>query len=227
MNALQKNIAILSRNIADSVISDPASAFSFLIEKASDYVFDAGNPIWPIGKRTIVVIGHDIILDTSNVIGLTTDGTSKALIALKDFNGNWWNIIITDKVKQIQAFLYAEGSLYSWEKNAGVIDPYVASGALNIPANQLYIKGLLISKNTIGWAQQIPTVCPVVVTDCNTLNSQIYDLNYFRTYDVGDPTQKSTPIWLIDPRLDDAPMIVDYDSSILTDPPPGVDSTLE
>lgn len=61
-------------------------------------------------------------------------------MAFKDHDGNGGNIIISDKVKQIYAFLYAEGSIFSGEKVAGVINPYVASGALNIPARQLYIK---------------------------------------------------------------------------------------
>ncbi len=229
MNILQKNIALLSRNIADSVLENSESAFNFMIKKSADYAFDIGNPIWPSSaqwKRTIVVIGKDIILDTSNIIGVN-DGVPRALVAFKDHDGNGGNIIISDKVKQIYAFLYAEGSIFSGEKVAGVINPYVASGALNIPARQLYIKWLLISKNTIGWAQQVPTVCPVVINECTVANSQIYDLNYFRTYDVSDPTQKSTPIGLIDPRLDDAPLIIDYDASILSDPPPGVVSTIQ
>lgn len=229
MNELRKNVAVLSRNVADTVLEDPFSDFSFLIEKNGDYIFDLSNPIWPTNKRTIVVVGHDVILDTANDIGSTSPSTTKALIVLKDFQWNGGNVVVTDKVKRVYAAIYAEGSIFSWEKDAisGNIVPYVLSGALNIPQNQLYIKGLLISKNTIGWAQQIPTICPVVVNECDLTNSQIYDLNYFRTYDVTDSSQKSTPVGMIDPRLDDAPMIIDYEQSIVSDPPPGVSHFLE
>lgn len=47
MNILQKNIALLSRNIADSVLENSESAFNFMIKKSADYAFDIGNPIWP------------------------------------------------------------------------------------------------------------------------------------------------------------------------------------
>jgi hypothetical protein len=227
MNTLQKNIALLTRNISDAILENPASIFEFMVMRNSDYAFDIANPIWPVNKRTIVVVGHDVVLDTTNNIGQRADGKTTALIVLKDHDGNGGNIIISDKVKQIYAFIYAEWSMISGEKSAGAITPYVLSGALNIPARQLYIKGLLISKNTIGWAQQVPTVCPVVINDCTLTNSQIYDLNYFRTYDITDTSQKSTPVWLVDPRLDNAPLIIDYDATILSDPPPGVVSSLE
>lgn len=67
MNTIRQNIALLSRNIADTALENPLSAFNFLIEKNEDYVFDFAD-VWPVGKRSIIVEGHDIILDTTNVI---------------------------------------------------------------------------------------------------------------------------------------------------------------
>ncbi len=67
MNTIRKNIALISRNITDVVLEDPLSTLSFLVEKNEDYVFDFAD-VWPVGKRSIVVIGHDIILDTTNSI---------------------------------------------------------------------------------------------------------------------------------------------------------------
>lgn len=229
MNILHKNLAILSRNVDDTTLADVNSNFSFLVKKNGDYAFDMGNPIWPTAewKRTIFVVGHDVILNTSNDIW-QDDGITRAIVALKDDNGNGGNIIITDQVKEIYAYLYAEGSIFSWEEDGfGNTVPYVASGALNIPAQQLYIKWLLVSKNTIGWAQQIPTVCPVVINDCNLTNSQMYDMNYFRTYDSTDPTQRSLPLWITDVRLQDAPMIIEYNPLILSDPPPWLISVFQ
>lgn len=226
MNSIHKNVAILSRNVANSVLKDPGSSFSFLVEKNNDYAFDIGNTTWPWGKRTIFVIGQDIILDRE-LIGDENDGVTRALVALKDYNGNGGNIIITDNVKKIYAFLYAEGSIFSWEKSAGVITSYVESWAFNIPANQLYLKWLLVSKNTIGGAQQVPTVCPVVINECTLVNSQMYDLNYFRTYDSSDTSQRALPAWMTDPRLQNAPMIIEYNAAILSDPPPGLISSFD
>lgn len=142
MNTIHKNVAILSRNVDDTTLADVDSAFSFLVKKDGDYAFNGSNPVWPTaqGKRTIFVIGYDVILDTTNFIG-ADDGITRAIVALKDYNGNGGNIIVTDKVKRIYTYLYAEGSIFSGEKDLlGNIVPYVASGALNIPANQLYLK---------------------------------------------------------------------------------------
>ena len=142
----------MTRNVDDVTLANPLSSFDFLIKKDDDYVFDFAAT-WPTGKKTIAVIGHDIVLSpasTANYIG-SDDGTPRALIALKDGNGNGGNIIISENVKRIYAFVFAEGSIFSGEKTAtGLVDPYVSRGAWNIPPNQLYIKGLLISKNTIG-----------------------------------------------------------------------------
>jgi hypothetical protein len=67
MNTIRKNIALISRNISDTILADATSAQNFLVEKASDYILDFSDT-WPVNKRTIVVIGHDIVLDTTNDI---------------------------------------------------------------------------------------------------------------------------------------------------------------
>jgi hypothetical protein len=191
-----------------------------MIQKSGDYTFPNGW-VWPPGKRTIVVVGHDIILN-QDYVNLSASRPT-ALIALQDDNGNGGNIIITDKVKRIYSLLYAEGSIFSGEKTAtGYIDSYIDHGVWNIPTNQLYIKWLLISKNTIGWAQQIPPKCPVLI-NCTPTSAEVYDFNFFRTYDPTEPIQRSIPssLWT-DTRFDKAAIVVDYDPNILWDPPPGL-----
>jgi hypothetical protein len=129
-------------------------------------------------------------------------------------------------VKRIYAFVYAEWSIFSGEKTATwMLDTYVSRWVWEIPTNQLYIKWLLISKNTIGWAQQSTPVCPVVITDCTSSTAELYDLNFFRTYDSTDPTQKSLPY--SDVRLNKAPFVIEYDDSILSNMPPWLDSVLQ
>jgi hypothetical protein len=66
MNTINKNLSIMSRNIADSVLSDELSGLDFLVTKSSDYIFDF-NKAWPTNKRTIAVIGRDIILDQADI----------------------------------------------------------------------------------------------------------------------------------------------------------------
>jgi hypothetical protein len=224
MNTIRKNVALISRNITDATLANPNSSLSFLVEKQNDYLIDFGAT-WPANKRTIVVIGHDIILDTTNDIWVD-DGTVRGLIALKDTNGNGGNIIISEKVKRIYALVYAEGSIFSWEKTAtGLIDQYLVHGAWNIPQQQIYIKWLLISKNTISGARQVPIECPVIVSNCDQATAELYDLNYFRTFDPTDPTQRAVPY--SDPRLDSASMVIEYDDAIMTDPPPWLENTIQ
>lgn len=224
MNSIRKNISIMSRNVSDSVLGDASSGFNFIVKKDSDYEFTYGAT-WPVGKKTIVVIWQDIVLDTTNTIWLN-DGTVRWLIALKDSDGNGGNIIISEKVQQIYALVFAEGSLFSWVKTAtGLIDSYVLKGAFHIPQNQLYIKGLLISKNTISGARQVPIVCPVVVNECNQTIAEVYDLNYFRTFDPLDPTQRAVPY--SSTNLDTSSMVIEYNNTILTDPPPGLQNVLQ
>lgn len=224
MNAIRKNIALMTRNISDAILANVSSSFDFLVQKTGDYIFDYGA-IWPVSKKTIIVIWHDVILDTENTIWMN-DGNMRWLIVLKDSDGNGWNIIISDKVQQIYALVFAEGSLFSGVKTATwLIVPYVSRWAFNIPQNQLYIKWLLISKNTISWSRQNPPVCPVVVGNCTQSTAEIYDLNYFRTYDPLDPTQRAIPYsWS---TLDTASVIVEYDNTILSNPPPWLQSLIQ
>ena len=140
MNSVHKNVTLVSRNIDDVTLEDESSAFEFMVEKNADFIFDF-NRSWPTTKRTIVTIGHDIVLDQEDINPNPESFPTRALIALKDYNGSGGNIVVTDKVKRIYAFIYAEGSLFSGEKSAtGAIVPYVNSGSWNIPTNQLFIK---------------------------------------------------------------------------------------
>jgi hypothetical protein len=218
-NTIRKNLALLKRNIPDTTLEDPNSTFEFMIQKSGDYIF-RNSWIWPLEKRTIVVVGHDIILDQDYINPSPTQPT--ALIALQDDNGNGWNVVITDKVKRIYSVIYAEWSIFSGEKTATwYIDSYINHGVWNIPTNQLYIRWLIISKNTIWWAQQSIPQCPIVLTNCTSDISQIYDLNFMRTYDPTESIQRSipSPLWN-DSRFDKAAIVIDYDQSILGDPPP-------
>lgn len=223
LNLIKKSISIISRNISDADLASLTSPHNFLIYKSiPTYNMDFWW-ITPLTKRSIIVIGWDILIDKAIINAENWTNKPIWLIALKDNNGSGWNVIITDKVKQIYAFIYAEWTVYSGEKPAATIVPYTDSWIWFIPKWQLYIRWLVASKNTIWGSQQKPTpICPVLVASCTTAQSYAYDWDYFRTYDTTDPTQSSLPperIWV--PKLQNATMIIEYDSTILTDPPPG------
>jgi hypothetical protein len=223
INKIRQNIALISRNISDADLADENSIHSFLIKKNGDYETWVWWYVWPTNKRTIIVVGHDIVLDTSTDIWPVTDNIPRALIALKDNNGKGGNIIISEDVRRIYSMLYAEGAIFSGKKNLGTwnIEPYITDWPFAIPARQLYIKWLLISKNTIWWARQDPYICPVTVDNCDQETAEKYDLNYFRTFDPTNPSQRSAPS-NVPIQASWASVIIDYNSAILSDPPPGL-----
>ena len=178
----------------------------------------------PSGKKSIIVIGGDIVMDQVDVNSEQWINRTIGLISLKDpVTGNGGNIVISDQVKRIYAYLYAEGSIFSGDKASSVapIIKYSNTGIWNIPQNQLYIRGLMASKNTIGGSQQTPPICPALVIGCNQANVYSYDWDYFRTYNPLITSQSSLPTQRSSvAKIKDAVMIIEYDPAILTDPPP-------
>lgn len=224
LNIIRKNIALITRNANPSDLTDQYSTkFDFLIHTGSDYDTSVGGWTWPAGKKSIIVMGNDVILGQTQ-IWLDTD-SNHAIIALKDSNWSWGNIIIKDLVGRIYSFLYAEWSIYSWEKVGSQIIPYVGSWVWNIPGNQLYIKWSMISKNTIGWSLQSPPVCPVVIQNCSVADAQVYDFDYFRTYDSADITQKNVPY--NDSRFSNASVVIEFNQELNSKPPPGLQSIFQ
>ncbi|MBC7504088.1 hypothetical protein H7169_03880 [Candidatus Gracilibacteria bacterium] len=225
LNMIRRNIALMSRNIDQTTLESVGSPHAFIIRAdGSDYRIDSG---WNVGtinsKRTIIIIGGDIILDQAYINSELWANRGIALIALQSSTGVGGNIIITNKVKQIYAYMYAEGTVYSGNKVLSTIIPYTQSGIWNVPQMQLYIRGFVTSKNTIGGAQQKPTpICPVLTPLCGPTTAYAYDWDYFRTYDPSDTGQSSLPSERSSvAKLKSAAMIIEYDANILIDPPPG------
>lgn len=225
LNFLRKNIALMSRNISDAELSNVSSVHDFLIYKNQDYRIEYGGWNVPSGKKSIIVMGGDIIINQSDVNSLLWANTPIALIALKDSSGNWGNIIVWKDAKRIYAYLYAEGTIFSWEKanTSAPIVPYTDAWVWNIPQWQLYIRWLVASKNTIWGSQQKPTpICPILSPNCTSANVYAYDWDYFRTYNSTNLTQAALPSERSSiARIQSSTMIIEYDARILTDPPPG------
>lgn len=224
LNTIRKNIALISRNANPAELADPFDPkFNFLISRNTDYDTSVPWWTWPSSKKSLIIIGWDVILDQEE-IGLANE--NRAIIVLKNDSGSGGNIIIGENVDRINAFLYAEGTIYSGYKTAtGLIVPYVEKWVWNIPGNQLYIKWAIVSKNTVWGSLQSPPTCPVIINNCDILNSQIYDINYLRTYDPSDITQKNVPY--DDPRFAAASTVIEYNPELATDPPPGIASVLQ
>lgn len=142
LNLIRKNIALMSRNVDNTTLINVTSPLDFIIVKdgnytSKDYRIDfSWNASTNInGKHSVIVIGGDIILDQTDINALNWTNENIGLIALKDESGSGGNIIITNNVKRIYAYLYAEGSVYSGEKanDSSPIVPYTNDGVWNIP----------------------------------------------------------------------------------------------
>ena len=156
-------------------------------------------------------------------------------------NGQWGNIYIDPSVTDIHAFLYADRSVISydwWELDGSTPD--------NQLANQLYIKWVLFSENTIWGSVLNPAECPFYVTssDCDTVEQAMkYDLNFLRRYQIAPDRDANGDIipdsfspshgaaesymWGDTPNdesqrseLREFPVILEYDNRIVNDAPP-------
>lgn len=222
LQAVKKNIGLLSRNISDlqknqtffSVnslgnkilyINESSTLKKLRISQVVDFVWSSSR------IQSIIVVWWDIIIDV-DVIGWSVP---LAIISTKNQSDVWWDIYIASNVKKIESSLIAEWSLKSWE-DEGLIYNDSALKLLTLPANQLYIKWSVISKNTIGWASKTGTpYCPYVA-NCNLNSATIYDLNYFRSFWWNEWERA-----YFDATKDAYSVIIEYDSRILSNPPPG------
>lgn len=248
-NTIRKNIALMTRNVPKAMYiykspdlrTYPQSNLDFM-EVSWDYNIDNNwnirDNLWykalnTAFKKTVIVRWGDVNLDKEwiNMSGSEWGNPAFALIVLKDDAWNWGNIFITDKVRWIHAFIYAEWSVFSWKKESSGEKYYITHNpssvpwTFSLPQKQLYIRGSVISKNTIGGTQQQGgRICPVFVQDCTLTKSKQYDWNYFRLYDHNKPEQSSIPQQkksVFPENVKKATIIIEYDPTILTDPPPG------
>jgi len=102
---------------------------------------------------------------------------------------------------------------------SGNIENATMQQVASLPENQLYIHGSVMSRNTIGGALEFGgAVCPYNEITCDYTSAIKFDLNYFRNYLAsGSLTTRAYP----DDTFDNYSMIIEYDSRISSNPPPG------
>lgn len=169
----------------------------------------ATNITWG-NQRTIVSVGGDVYIDSNlyNDPSSLPVGASKprlGIIALKDLNtGNGGNVYISSDVNDIQANIFADGSVFSYDGNPANInsagEPCWASEKVRHDTliNQLYIEGSIASQNTIGGAADVtPTLgngkkvsaaegtyggSGSLCLPTGRSQARLYDLNFMRYY---------------------------------------------
>ncbi len=170
-------------------------------------------------KKTIIVRWWNLYIK-SNVIN-NTAGDILWIIVLKDTNNKWWNVYIDTQVQKLDAVIYADKSVISYNEfynnwDASNTSRHEVDANINnaVMQNQLYIYGSVFSENTIWWAKLDPPVCPFYVDalglNCDMSRAQRYDFNYLRWW-----TQNK-----YDPTYENYPVIIKYNSRVQTTPPP-------
>ena len=253
INEIRGNVARLTRNVSPNAhitIPNTSQQSTFLYNSDKDYCFDSPTgtgcnalPNTQILRfdspsanyrdvETIIVQGRDVVINADfNNSGnenpeVPSANRMKTIIALKDSSGNGGNVYITRNVKKIYAYIVAEGSVFSGEKKTdGAADIYVENGEFHIPQRQLYINGLVVSKNTIGGVGK-DSACPILTLECSlgTKKPRIYDMSCFRTYDPKKPEQNAIPQARknLESRIKNATLVIDYNNNILLNPPIGI-----
>lgn len=161
------------------------------------------------GRKTIVVVWKNLYIK-SNVVN---DSNSDILwiIVLQDNNGNWWKVYIDTWVQKVDAIIYADKSVMSYNQSYWEIDSYVNKNEIS---NQLYIYWTVFSENTIWWSRLDPPICPFYTQStsytCDTNEAQKYDFNYLRAW----KNNKYNPAY------PDYPIVIKYNPMIQSTPPP-------
>lgn len=237
INSIKRQVALNTRNVdASRYISSDFSSLPEPLNKVYYYQTGGANTAYVsldsiydsiINKsvRTIIVTGWDIYINT----GLILDNTYSpvALIALKNSSGSGGNIYIHWWVRNIDASLMADGSIFSAKWGASdwwLYNP--DKNTLRLPNNQLYIVWSVLSHNTIWWAGVLDTAkCPNIVEVCDYDTALRYDFNYFRNFQTGAieaPDTIENHRWYSGSTYDDKSLIIEYDPRIVSDPPPGI-----
>lgn len=221
LNRIRENVFIRSRNISDNLKNKNFNSQNalgdviFYINESSELQTLRLGTI-PDNIRSIVVLGGDVVI-TENI---TNNSYPRVIISIQNEKNFWWNIYIEEDVQKIFTSLVAEKSILSGEGKGELYNDEVIEIA-NIPKNQLYIKWFVASRNTIGGASKSleNVVCPHLLEDgriCNHVTAQIFDLNYFRNFNIKNGNHTRA---YINDTLDKYSLIIEYDKNLISNPP--------
>ena len=178
-------------------------------------------------RKTIVVVWWNLYIKSNIINNTSSDSNTLWIIVLKDENWNGWKIYMDRRVYQVDAIMYADKSLISYDdtyinesyiKNYWISEHEIAWNILNnLMQKQLYIYWSVFSENTVWWSKLDPPVCPFwtksIPLTCNTVTAQTYDLSYLRLW--VDSNSKSRLAW-----SQNYPVVIEYNSAVETTPPP-------
>lgn len=234
---IQKNVADLTRNEIAGDLSSPKTIASWATGNrisGGKNLYYKGDKILTIGngsdftvgdsQGTIIVFGGDVYIKNRIKYANTNQG-SFGLIVMKDSTGKGGNVYIDPSVNNLVGGFYLEGSLMSATDSSGSFKVIDGSDTTTSLANQLLLKGTLISRNTIGGSRQSPLKFPEgVASACGTTKecAERYDLNYLRDFSMSGSIVLNGGIKSIG-TTSASPFVIEYDSRIQSNIPPGFD----
>lgn len=167
-----------------------------------------------VGKKIIIVDGGNVFID-SDLYNADSSANKLTIVALRNFDQSYsqgGNIYIDPIVKNIQANIVADGSIFSYSgnKTTGIYPKGSAfegepkwvnnDERIALLGTQLFFEGSISSRNTIGGADlDTPRsgklndaksylllgtgkILPTPVTTDQRIRAQLYDLNYLRLF---------------------------------------------
>ncbi len=227
INNIRKNVALLTRNAPDNVINTLAttqkSLWNILYYRLSGWSVSLStiNTFCAVadGPRSIIVEWADIVIDRDVVGAPGAAARSCAIITIS--NGTTgWNVYLTNIPLNIKSYIIAEGSVFAGTSAAALYND-TKEELTNLPQRQLYILGGIISRNTIGWAITDAVArgaCPFTESTCDRNTAIKYDLNFARNYNKTPANRAYTK----NNTLENFSLIIEYDSRIVGDAPPGM-----
>ncbi|MCF7846530.1 MAG: hypothetical protein K9M51_00400 [Candidatus Gracilibacteria bacterium] len=137
----------------------------------------------PTGQNTLIVHNGNLLLE--NDFMYPNDGATHSfgVILVNDLPEPFpdtGNILVRPGVQEIHGAFYADGGLMTTNGNT----PSSWTGEASQLKDQLLLVGSLMSRNTIGGADQSPQLTPWGETASED-QTRKYDLNYMRRYPVG------------------------------------------
>ncbi|QFR39597.1 hypothetical protein A9Q91_05245 [Candidatus Gracilibacteria bacterium 28_42_T64] len=236
---LRKKVFEVIKNVPHSGDGSQRDLMNNTVEYYKFSGLDAGeNKVINLGdynvlseNKTLVIYGGNVYI-TGNI---TPSSHLLGIIILKDSEGNGGNIYVDPSVTEINAIMYADKSLLSYNTLICASGEISSScgGTQDILKDQLYILGTLFTENTIGASRTTPPGCPYYFNGvCDLEAAQKYDLNYLRRYFIYDSNldgsitsadlsaKGGTSVFVNTDEEYFYPVVIKYNQKIQLTPPP-------
>ncbi|MCF7836919.1 MAG: hypothetical protein K9L85_03890 [Candidatus Peribacteraceae bacterium] len=231
------DLIITTKNEFNNTGCDFQKGHVVYVDGADVTLGDGTNPLTlPSGANTLIIRGGNLNIRSNLQYG--TAGDTFGIIVLNNEVVEKGHVYVYPNVTNVVGAVYSDDSLTAVNYGGETFEDATAtcdSGGLNDLGfcdrsyeihNQLYLKGLFATNNTVGGSDQDPVEFPPDMSntqvaiyqsapDGGRAQARIYDLAYLRNYHLGSG---GTPA-IGAPSGDDDAVIVEGDNNLLFKPP--------